>query len=439
MKGPETIGRADQVQPGSEKRSLFRRLTQIGLTGRMFLLVVIAVLPALAIQGVNEYTLRASREDDLRQRVVQITKQFGEEMKEVREGASQLLIALGELDAVQERNATECQSIFAKLKARFGSYAYLGATDAKGQVFCLSRAAGPSSLADMESYKRATADDGLAVGNYFVDPTSGEKLIHFAHQFHNSDGTLGGVVFAALDLKWLSEHLKERGLTSSQSILIADRLGNIIARLPNPEALVGKNMRRSHEEIMDGYATGWEEAKGVDGLARIFGYVPAQLPPKDFFLSAGQSKVEAFEPIDAATYLAWVGGRKFVQRPIAQLLEVTGAWEKGNYDARVNLQDQATEISRLGEAFNKMADALAARHAAQQRAEEQLRHLNATLESRIERRTLELEEANRAKSQFLAKMSHEIRTPVNGVLGMLELVKQTKLDARQQRYLDTAR
>ena len=82
MNGPETIGGADQVQPGSEKRSLFRRWTQIGLTGRMFLLVVIAVLPALAIQGVNEYTLRASREDDIRERVIQITKQFGEEMKE---------------------------------------------------------------------------------------------------------------------------------------------------------------------------------------------------------------------------------------------------------------------------------------------------------------------------------------------------------------------
>jgi signal transduction histidine kinase/CheY-like chemotaxis protein len=205
---------------------------------------------------------------------------------------------------------------------------------------------------------------------------------------------------------------------------------------------------------MDGDTAGWEEAKGVDGLTRIFGYVPVALPPRDFFLSAGQSKVEAFEPIDAATkrgillillgllaasYLAWIGGRKFIQRPITELLEVTGEWEKGNYDARVNIEDQATEIGRLGSAFNKMADALATRHAAQQRAEEQLRHLNATLESRIERRTIELEEANRAKSQFLAKMSHEIRTPVNGVLGMLELLVQTKLGPTQRRYIDTAR
>ena len=141
----------------------------------------------------------------------------------------------------------------------------------------------------------------------------------------------------------------------------------------------------------------------------------------------------------AAMYLAWVGGRRFIKRPIANLLEGTAEWGKGHYDARVKIDDRASEIGRLGIAFNDMADALAARHAAQQRAEEELRHLNATLESRIGRRTLELEEANRAKSQFLAKMSHEIRTPVNGVLGMLELVKQTKLDTRQQRYLDTAR
>ena len=39
------------------------------------------------------------------------------------------------------------------------------------------------------------------------------------------------------------------------------------------------------------------------------------------------------------------------------------------------------------------------------------------------------EAANLAKSQFLATMSHEIRTPMNGVLGSLDLLRHSELDA----------
>ncbi|HUP06001.1 MAG TPA: ATP-binding protein [Caldimonas sp.] len=48
------------------------------------------------------------------------------------------------------------------------------------------------------------------------------------------------------------------------------------------------------------------------------------------------------------------------------------------------------------------------------------------------------EKANAAKSQFLATMSHEIRTPMNGVLGALDLLRHSNLDAAQRRLVRTA-
>ena len=47
--------------------------------------------------------------------------------------------------------------------------------------------------------------------------------------------------------------------------------------------------------------------------------------------------------------------------------------------------------------------------------------------------------ANRAKSTFLATMSHEIRTPMNGVLGMIELLGLTRLDAEQRTTVEIVR
>jgi len=47
------------------------------------------------------------------------------------------------------------------------------------------------------------------------------------------------------------------------------------------------------------------------------------------------------------------------------------------------------------------------------------------------------EEANRSKTRFLANMSHEMRTPLNGIIGMIDLLRQTSLDPEQMEFSHT--
>ena len=97
------------------------------------------------------------------------------------------------------------------------------------------------------------------------------------------------------------------------------------------------------------------------------------------------------------------------------------------------------------------AELQAARDTLEQRVRDrtaEIEQVNARLQAEIgerERAGLALiaakqvaDESNLAKSQFLANMSHEIRTPMNGVLGMLELLGSSSLDAAQRRYAKTA-
>jgi diguanylate cyclase (GGDEF)-like protein len=105
--------------------------------------------------------------------------------------------------------------------------------------------------------------------------------------------------------------------------------------------------------------------------------------------------------------------------PLNALSKLMGRAEAGESRMRAK-PEGPRDIINMSLAFNKMMDVLEEREAELKQSRDQAVH------------------AAMMKAQFAATVSHEVRTPLNGVVGMLDLLKETRLTKRQQECVDVA-
>ena len=170
------------------------------------------------------------------------------------------------------------------------------------------------------------------------------------------------------------------------------------------------------EEFIDIY-------QDADEKSTLLGYVTLSMSKKTLHLMQRRTYQTSFIVAFAIAILViatLVRISRRVTRPVEQLALVMGQAEQGNTSIRATLEGQP-DVAKMQHAFNTMMEG-------------------------IERREDELQSAHdkaletaRVKGEFVANVTHELRTPLNAVLGMMDLISETRLNARQSEYIDIAK
>src|SRR6185437_16402685 len=172
------------------------------------------------------------------------------------------------------------------------------------------------------------------------------------------------VLIATLSLDWLAEFIAEMGVPPGAALAITDRDGTYLARYPNSEQFAGRKM--PGEQYLRVHHSGTATAVDADDVERIVGYFPLQADSGELLVTFGLDKAQAFREIQRGTQrgiflialsaslalvLTWLCARRFINGPVAQLVDAANQWRLGDYSRRVHIRDKRSEITRVADAF----------------------------------------------------------------------------------------
>ena len=360
------------------------------LLARLLLLILIAVLPALAILLYNQHELRTAREAETHEEALRNARAVDDELQRIVAGARDLLLTITYAPSVRGANWPACNRYLDELGDAYPAYNRLIIADRTGRIVCTSDPVPPGqSMEARAHFQAALASGAFTVGTFTVARSSGEAILPFAAPFRDHTGEIAGVIINGLRLDWLADQVQRKLLPPDGSLVIADRDGTILTRRPDRERWLGKKIDAPWRAFLEAEEAGTADVVGIDGVRRIYGYVPEHATSSGLHVAVGIGTAQALKPIILASdrglvlvgcagllalILAWFVAGRFIRRPIRCLITATYELGIGTY-RRAALPDGSGDWDALSRAFDAMAQRLASREAALRDSEARFQRL----------------------------------------------------------------
>ena len=435
------------------------------LRSRLLAIIIVAVVPSFGLAVYSAVGLRGHAAASAIESAEGILRQVSAEHERLDAATRVLLDSLTHAPVVRDRDAARCSAFFADLVRQYPAYANMGAADADGTVFCSAMPMREQvNIADRPYFQRAVRSRAFAAGGFQIGRITGRPGVNYCSPVLHASGAVRGVVFAEVDLRWLNRLAAGPRMPEGAVLTMVDSAGTILSRHPDHDRWIGRVMSEAPvTKAILSRREGTAEVVGVDGVQRVYAFAPVGGHGREggAYVAVGTPSSVVFAAFNRlvfrlaallvlaaalATWVATAGANRVVLEPVRALAVAAGRLAEGDLSARTGLVGQRGEMGDLARAFDGMAAALQARQAEAERAEEEIRRLNADLEDRVIERTAQIAErerdlraardeadrANQAKSEFISRMSHELRTPLNAVLGFGQLLEMDDLTPTQR-------
>jgi len=193
------------------------------------------------------------------------------------EAARELLTAFARLPQLRTNSRSACQALLADMLAAYPLYLNFGLVELDGNMSCSARPArAPVNLTDRSYFKQAVESRRFVIGDYQIGRVTQLPQINYGYPMVDPAGKVEAVVFAAQSLNWLTLALSNVQFPEGAVLVVTDRNGTVLARLPDPEDSIGKVLPEPSVLAILSKQTdgGVFEATDAQGVNRLWAHAP---------------------------------------------------------------------------------------------------------------------------------------------------------------------